>query len=495
MNARIAAPGEKPQVAFWQIWNMCFGFLGLQFGFALQNSNVSRIFQTLGASIDDLPILWVAAPLTGLLVQPIVGYYSDRTWNWLGRRRPYFLAGALLASLALVAMPRSPVLWIAAGLLWILDASINIAMEPFRAFVGDQLPQRQRPAGYAMQSFFIGVGAVVASALPWIFAQAGVSNVGTGEGAASIPDTVRYSFDIGAVVLAAAMLWTIVTTREYPPGELHGFADSTPITAGVEPGSSAGAARGALWLGVGIAGAFLVWHFHRRAELYILCGLFGGWGAALLINRGSAGEGMFTTVMRDIDGMPARMRQLIPVQFFSWLALFAMWLYTNAAVTQLHFHATDTVGVEYNEGANWVGVLFAAYNGFAALAAMVIPVMVRRFGLKVSHCINLMLGGAGLASFLLIRDPDWLLASMVGVGFAWASIVSLPYALLAGSVPSRKMGVYMGVFNFFIVIPQLVAASVLSDALRPLLGGQPVYVLLVGGVSFAIAGLFALRVK
>jgi maltose/moltooligosaccharide transporter len=489
-------PSVKPQVSFWQIWNMCFGFLGIQFGFALQNSNVSRIFQTLGASIDDLPILWVAAPLTGLLVQPIVGYYSDRTWNRLGRRRPFFLAGALLASIALICMPRSPVLWVAAGLLWVLDASINIAMEPFRAFVGDQLSEKQRPTGYAMQSFFIGVGAVIASMLPWIFAQAGVSNVGTGSGAASIPDTVRYSFDIGAVVLAGAILWTVFTSREYPPAQLHGFADSTPLAEGVTPGSAANASgRGALWLGVGIAGALLVWYFQRRAELYILCGLFGCWGVALIISGARAGEGMFATLMRDIDDMPVRMRQLIPVQFFSWLALFAMWLFTNAAVTQVHFNATDTVGVEYNEGANWVGVLFAAYSGFAALAAIVIPLMVRRLGLTMSHCINLLLGGVGLASFVVIRDPDWLLVSMVGVGCAWASIVSLPYALLAGSVPSRKMGVYMGIFNFFIVIPQLVAASVLSDVLKPLLGGQPIYVLVVGGVSFALAGVLALRVK
>jgi len=492
----MSMPATKPQVSFWQIWNMCFGFLGIQFGFQLQNSNVSRIFQTLGASIDDLPILWVAAPLTGLIVQPIIGYYSDRTWNRFGRRRPYFLAGALLASIALIAMPRSPVLWIAAGVLWVLDASINIAMEPFRAFVGDQLSEKQRPAGYAMQSFFIGVGAVIAGMLPWIFEHAGVSNVGTGSGAASIPDTVRYSFDIGAAVLAGAMLWTIFTTREYPPAELHGFADSTSIAEGVTPGSTAHATgRGALWLGVGIAGALLVWHFQRRAELYILCGLFGAWGAALLLSAGRAGEGMFSTLMRDIDAMPTRMRQLIPVQFFSWLALFAMWLFTNPAVTQVHFHATDTIGVAYNQGANWVGVLFSAYSGFAALAAIVIPIMVRKFGLTVSHCINLLLGGVGLASFLVIRDPDWLLASMVGVGFAWASIVSLPYALLAGSVPSRKMGVYMGVFNFFIVIPQLVAASVLSDVLKPLLGGQPIYVLLVGAASFVLAGVLALRVR
>ena len=492
MNAAVL----KPQVSFWQIWNMCFGFLGLQFGFALQNANVSRIFQTLGAKIDDIPILWIAAPLTGLLVQPIVGYYSDRTWNRLGRRRPYFLAGAILASLALIAMPRSPVLWMAAGLLWILDASINIAMEPFRAFVGDQLSERQRPTGYLMQSFFIGVGAVVASMLPWIFAQAGVSNVGTGSGEAAIPDTVRYSFEIGAAVLAATMLWTIFSTREYPPGELHGFVDATPASEGVDPGSAARAGtRGLAWLAAGLLGAFLVWRFRLDQQLYLLFAGIAVWGAALGINAGSGGSGMFATLMRDIDNMPRRMRQLVPVQFFSWLALFAMWIYTTSAVAKVHFGATDTTGEAYNEGANWVGVLFGAYNGFAALAAIVIPWMVRRLGINVSHLVNLFMGAVGLASFVVIRDPQWLLVSMIGVGFAWASILSLPYALLAGSVPSRKMGVYMGIFNFFIVIPQLVAATVLGTALKHLLGGQPIYVLLVGGVSFALAGVLALRVK
>jgi len=475
---------------------MCFGFLGLQFGFALQNANVSRIFQTLGAKVDDIPILWIAAPLTGLLVQPIVGYYSDRTWNRFGRRRPYFLVGAILASLALIAMPRSPVLWMAAGLLWILDASINIAMEPFRALVGDQLPEKQRPTGYSMQSFFIGVGSVVASVLPWLFAQVGVSNVGTGTGVDAIPDTVRYSFDIGAVVLAVAILWTVFTTREYPPGELHGFADATPASEGVDPGSGARArTRGLAWLTAGAIGLYLVWRFALNQELYLLGAGLGVWGLALLVNGGSGGSGMFATLMRDIDNMPRLMRQLVPVQFFSWLALFAMWIYSTPAVTQTHFGATDSVSAAYNDGANWVGVLFGAYNGFAALAAMIIPVMVRRLGVNVSHLVNLCLGGAGLASFVLIRDPQWLLVSMVGVGFAWASILSLPYVLLAGSVPSRKMGVYMGIFNFFIVIPQLVAASVLGAVLHGLMGGRPVNALLLGGVSFAIAGVLALRVR
>jgi maltose/moltooligosaccharide transporter len=487
---------HKPQVTFWQIWNMCFGFLGIQFAFGLQNANVSRIFQTLGAQMEDVAILWIAAPLTGLLVQPIVGYYSDRTWNWLGRRRPYFLGGAILTSIALVAMPHSPTLWAAAGALWILDASINVAMEPFRAFVGDQLPERQRPTGYAMQTFFIGVGAVVANMLPYLLDKAGVVNVGEGTGSGAIPDTVRYSFYIGAAVVVFALMWTILTTREYPPTELHAFADATPESAAVEPGQGArGQLRGAAWLLAGLAGIVAVWWFGLAPSLYLLGAGFLAWGLALLMFSGHPGDWLLPQLVRDIDHMPARMRELVPVQFFSWLALFSMWLYTTPAVTQEQFGSSDALSVAYNEGANWVGVLFGAYNGFAAVAAMLIPFMVRRLGMSTSHMFNLLLGAAGLMSFVFIEDPRWLLLSMVGVGFAWASILSLPYALLAGSVPSRKMGVYMGIFNFFIVIPQLVAASVLGAVLQHLLGGRPVYVLVVGGVSFIIAGLLALRVK
>jgi maltose/moltooligosaccharide transporter len=482
--------GGRPLLSFWQIWNMCFGFLGIQFAFGLQNANVSRIFQALGAKMDEIAILWIAAPLTGLIVQPLVGYYSDRTWNWLGRRRPYFLAGAVLTSLALILMPRSPVLWAAAGLLWILDASINIAMEPFRAFVGDNLAPAQRPKGYAMQSFFIGVGAVVASMLPWIFTHAGVSNEG------AIPDSVRLSFDVGAAVLAVAMLWTIVTTREYPPDKLHQFADATPATEAVRPGSARNVhGRGLAWLAAGAVGVFLVWKFALDKQLYILAGMFAFWGLALLVYGGKPGTSLFFTLMRDIDDMPERMRKLVPVQFFSWFALFAMWIYTTPGVTRMHFHAPSVTDAGYNDGANWVGVLFGAYNGFAALAALVIPLVVRRIGLANGHALNLAFGAVGLASFVFIRDPDVLLASMVGVGFAWASIVSLPYALLADSVPSRKMGVYMGIFNFFIVIPQLMAAAALGAVVKGLLGGEPIYALVVGALSFVIAGVFALRVR
>jgi maltose/moltooligosaccharide transporter len=484
----------KPHLSFWQIWNMCFGFLGIQFAFGLQNANASRIFETLGAKVDDIAGLWVAAPLTGLLVQPIIGYMSDRTWNGLGRRRPYFLAGAILTSLALVAMPHSSALWMAAGMLWILDASINVAMEPFRAFVADQLPPAQRPAGYSMQSFFIGVGAVIASMLPWILTKAGVSNIGTSGSA--VPDTVRYAFLIGAAVLMFAMLWTILSTREYPPAELHGFSDATPLSEGVEPGSGRNAAaRGFAWASAGALGAALVWYFAWDRMLYVLTVGVASWGILLVINSALRGGSAFSNLIHAIDNMPPRMRQLVPVQFFSWFALFSMWLYTVPAVTRVHFGATDAVGSAYNDGADWVGVLFAGYNGFAALAAIVIPVMVRRLGLTRSHMVNLFLGAAGLFSFMLVRDPDWLMVSMAGVGFAWASIVSLPYALLSDSVPSRQMGVYMGIFNFFIVIPQLVAASVLGLLLTQLFAGQPIYALAIGGASFVFAGLLSLRVR
>lgn len=486
-----SSTNARPLLSFWQIWNMCFGFLGIQFAFGLQNANVSRIFQVLGAQMDEIAILWIAAPLTGLIVQPLVGHYSDRTWNRLGRRRPYFLAGAVLTSFALIFMPRSPALWAAAGLLWILDASINIAMEPFRAFVGDNLSPAQRPKGYAMQSFFIGVGAVVASMLPWIFTHVGVSNEG------AIPDSVRWSFDVGAAVLAVAMLWTILTTREYPPDQLHKFADATPETEVVRPGSASASQRnGLLWLIAGVVSAVLVYKLNEGKQLYLLAGGLTVWGLLKLIFGGRApGKSLLSQLVRDIEDMPERMVQLIPVQFFAWLALFAMWIYSTPGVTALHFHAPQVTDPGYNEGANWVGVLFAAYNGFAALAAIVIPFVVRRFGLARSHALNLVLGAAGLMSFPVIRDPDWLLVSMVGVGFAWASIVSLPYALLADSVPSRKMGVYMGIFNFFIVIPQLVAAMVLGRVLDLLPGSQPIYALVIGGISFVTAAVFALRVR
>ena len=482
---------QKPALSFWQIWNICFGFLGIQFGFALQNANVSRIFQTLGADVEQIPLLWIAAPLTGLIVQPIVGYYSDRTWTRLGRRRPYFLYGAIAATLALFLMPNSSALWMAAGLLWILDASINVSMEPFRAYVGDQLPPRQRPSGYAMQSFLIGIGSVVASLLPWIFTKLGVANTAA---AGEIPDTVKYAFYFGGTMLLGAVSWTVFTTREYPPDELKSFDD-----AGVVRHRSADPVRvrrdAFFWLTLGIVGLAAIYTRRMEPQLYILAGGCTLYGVALLVLSVSRASNMFTAVMADVHDMPAMMRRLAVVQFFSWFALFGMWSYTTAAVTQEYFGTTDVQSAAYNEGANWVGVLFAAYNGFAALAAVAIPLMVRRWGLRVTHLVNVWFGAAGLLSFLVIRDPQWLLLAMIGVGFAWASILSLPYALLCDHVPAEKMGVYMGIFNFFIVIPQLLAASVLGFLLRNFMGGEPIYVLAVGGASWIVAGLAVLWVR
>ena len=491
-NEAALLPRDKPAMSFWQIWNMCFGFLGIQFGFALQNANVSRIFQTLGASLDDIPALWIAGPLTGLLVQPVIGHWSDRTWNRLGRRRPFFLAGAVLSSLALIAFPTVPALWMAAGLLWILDASINVSMEPFRAFVGDQLPTHQRARGYSLQGFFIGSGAVVGSALPWLMEMQGVANEAA---QGQVPDTVRYSFYFGAAAFLGAVLWTVLKTREYSPAELASFSGAE---VAVEKAADAAAspASGLAWAAGGVALLAAVYVLELDRQLFLLGAGCLVWGLArIAYQRGAGGEGLFSSILRDLDTMPAAMRQLAPVQFFSWVALFAMWIYTTPAVTEVHFHATDTFGKAYNAGANWVGVLFGAYNGFAAVAALLIPLMVKAIGLRKAHLVNLWLGAAGFLSFLVIRDPQWLLLSMVGVGFAWASILSLPYALLSDSVPAAKMGVYMGLFNFFIVIPQLVAATVLGTMLKVAFGGQPVHALTVGAACFFIAGLLALRVK
>lgn len=484
---------DKPELGFWQIWNMCFGFLGIQFGFALQNANVSRIFQTLGAQMEAIPMLWIAAPLTGLIVQPIVGHLSDRTWTRFGRRRPYFLVGAVLASLALLAMPESPTLWVAAGLLWVLDASINVSMEPFRAFVGDQLPPRQRPTGYAMQSFFIGVGSVVASLLPFLLERFGVANTAA---PGVVPDTVRHAFQAGALVLVLTIGWTVLRSREYPPQALAAFADAQPAAERGRRPTPAPAPTltvALAWGLAGLLGAVLVWRLGWDRQLYVLAGLCVVYGAALAWSRRADQAGMFTSIVADVRAMPATMRQLAWVQFFSWFALFAMWIYATPAVTAQHFGSSDPGSAAYNSGANWVGVLFAAYNGFAALAALAIPPMVRRLGLRRSHLLNLTLGGLGLLSIRWIDDPRWLLGSMLGVGFAWASILSLPYALLSGSVPAAKMGVYMGIFNFFIVIPQLVAVAVLALLVR-MLGGAPVQALLVGAACMFIAGACVLRV-
>ena len=491
---------QKPQLSFWQIWNMCFGFLGIQFGFALQNANVSRIFQTLGAEIDELPILWVAAPLTGLIVQPIIGYLSDRTWNRLGRRRPYFLGGAILASLALLVMPNSPYLWVAAGMLWIMDASINISMEPFRAFVGDNLPKQQRTLGFATQSFFIGVGAIVASALPWMMANwFDVSNTA---GPGQIPNTVKWSFYLGGAVFLAAVSWTVFSSKEYSPEEIAEFEageEEAESFEGIEPRPASKYRNGGLvWIAIG--GALLAWIMLSRLDkqLYILAAGAIAFGLLQIVTgsmqkSGRTDNGLYH-IVEDLFHMPRVMKQLAVVQFFSWFALFAMWIYSTSAVTAYHFGTTDPTSLAYNDGANWVGVLFASYNGFAALAALAIPFLARHLGCRWTHVMNLSLGGISLMSFLFITDPNWLIVPMIGVGIAWASILSLPYALLSDVLPTAKMGIYMGIFNFFIVIPQLIAASVLGLVLREFFGGQGIYGLVIGGVLMILAGFTTLLV-
>jgi maltose/moltooligosaccharide transporter len=469
---------------------MSLGYLGIQFGFALQQAYVSRIFQTLGARIEDLPLLNIAAPLTGLIVQPIIGYMSDRTWNWLGRRRVYFLVGAILSSLALFVMPNSSALWFAAGMLWMLDASINISMEPLRALVADQLPLSQRPAGYAMQVFFISVGSIVASLMPWLLAKAGAPNVSV---AGLIPPTVKYSFYLGGAVLLVTMLWTVMRTHEYPQEILLGFAEAAPVQQ-VPVDRSKMRRHGLLWLTAGCIGFTWMALYHVGREMYLLaCGIIA-YALGQLAFSVWRSRNIFTSIIEDMYQMPRAMRRIAVVQFFSWFALFAMWIYMTSAVTQAHFGTTEPSSARYNEGANWVGVLYAASAVVAAIAAILIPLMVRRFGPRVTHLINLWLGGMGLISFAIITDSRWLLLPMIGVGFACASIPLLPYALLSQHVPTKKMGVYMGIFNCFIVIPQLLAASVLGFMLRTFFGGLPSYALVLGGISLLIAGLAVLRV-
>jgi maltose/moltooligosaccharide transporter len=491
---------KKPRLSFWSIWNMSFGFLGIQFGFALQNANVSRIFETLGAKVDDIPILWIAAPVTGLIIQPIIGHMSDKTWGRFGRRRPFFLIGAIIASLALLIMPNSPALWIAAGLLWIMDASINISMEPFRAFVGDMLPGEQRTTGFAMQSFFIGTGAVIASALPYVLTNwFEVPNIAmAGE---KIPQSVTLSFYLGGAVFLAAVLWTVFSTKEYSPQQLADFEAEKKMSSSIADRTTLSAKvllpsfirNGTIWLFIGTLSSLIIFQMGWEKELYVLSIGLVAFGLILLTSarltyKNKVNNG-FVEVITDLLNMPKTMKQLAIVQFFSWFALFAMWIYSTSAVTTHIYGTTDSSSALYNTGANWVGVLFATYNGFAALVAFLLPVIAKWTSRKMAHAIALVCGGIGLASFYIIRDPHLLLLSMVGVGIAWASILSMPYAILTGSLPAHKMGTYMGIFNFFIVIPQILAASILGFFTRVLFGGHAIYALIAGGISLVIAAI------
>ncbi len=495
----LTAP--KPRLSFWQIWNMSFGFLGIQFGFALQNANTSRIFETLGADTSNLALYWLAAPITGLIVQPIIGFYSDRTWHkkW-GRRRPYFALGAVLASIALCIMPNSTMLWMAVGVLWIMDASINISMEPFRAFVGDMLPPAQRTTGFAMQSFFIGIGAIVASFLPWIFTN--WLNISNTAEAGTIPDSVKYSFYLGAGMLFLTVMWTVFSTKEYPPDAETENQLSNREKRKIDNEQFYRKKFfdiGVLLLSIAIVFTAIIYFLSLEKELYVLTFGFGVFGlahmlATIYISQGRSYLGL-VSIVKDFNTMPKTMIQLAYVQFFSWFALFAMWIYTTPAVTSYIFKSSDPTTAAYNDGADLVGLLFGVYNGIAALAALLLPILAKYTSRRVTHLIALACGGAGLISFYFIADPQMLWFSMIGVGIAWASILSVPYAMLSGSLPSEKMGYYMGVFNFFIVIPQIIAGTVLGLMLNHFFNGESIYILVTGGVSMIIAGLLCLRVE
>lgn len=415
---------------------MSFGFLGIQFGWGLQMANMSAIYEYLGAEPDQIPLLWLAAPLTGLIVQPIVGHLSDNTWSpRFGRRRPYFLIGAVLSSLALIAMPNSSTLWMAAGLLWILDASINISMEPFRAFVSDLLPPSQRTRGFAMQSFFIGFGAVIASAMPWMLTNwFGV----LGDPSASIPLTVKLSFYIGAAAFVGAVLYTVLTTPEKPPEDLAAFQAKRKASAGIGNGA--------------------------REIVYA------------------------------VTHMPPTMRQLALVQVFTWLGLFCMWLYFGVAVAVNVFGASGPGDPLYQEGIEWAGVCFGAYSLVTFLFAFFLPPMAKKTGRKGTHALCLLAGAAGLLSVQFVSNPNMLLLSMLGVGIAWASTLSMPYSILAGSIPEGKTGIYMGIFNFFIVIPEIVAAVGFGWVMNTLLDNNRMAAVTTGGVCLAIAALLVVRV-
>jgi maltose/moltooligosaccharide transporter len=435
---------SKPRLTTSQIINMSAGFFGIQFGFALQNGNASRILQTFGADVEHLSLFWLAAPLTGMIVQPIIGYYSDKTWNRLGRRRPYFLVGAILTAIALIIMPNSavlsgfmPAIIIGAGMLMIMDASINVAMEPFRALVADKLPESQRSFGFSIQTFLIGAGAITGSWLPYFLSEyIGISKVAA---QGQIPDNVIYSFYVGAVILLGTMLYTIVTTKEYPPEELARYNKEPIVEDNV--------------------------------------GLIG--------------------ILKDFSNMPITMRQLGLVQFFSWFALFSMWVFTTPAIAQ-HIYKVmpgDTSSVKFADAGNWVGILFGVYNGVSAVYGLILPSIAKLTSRKVAHAISLIAGGAGLLSIYFITNPDYLIISMVGIGLAWGSILSMPYAILSSSIPANKMGVYMGIFNFFITMPQIINGFFGGLIVKELYHGEAIYAIVLAGIFMILGAISVLYIQ
>lgn len=474
---------------FAQIWNMCLGLFGVQIVWGLQNVNTSRIFQTLGANIDELAILWIAGPAAGLLIQPLIGHLSDRTSGRFGRRRPYIFVGATLAALALFAMPNAQTLWAASALLWLLTASINVAMEPFRSLVADKLPEGRRTTGFAMQVFFIGLGAVFASALPWMltnwFAVSAHAEPGV------LPMSVRAAFYIGGVCLFLAVGWSVLTTSEQAVR-----ADPERAAAHVIP-TAAGAAvlmrRGVVWLIGGAGVGFVAWLAGGKREIYLLAAMAMLFGLAQLAavwlrRRGWRSLGMLE-IVEDILHMPRLLARLAIVQFFTWFGLFAMWIYATPAVAARHYGTADPASPAYHAAADWVGILFAGYNGVAAVGAFLLPLVAARIGRRATHAACLMAGAAALLGFAVIDDPRMLWLSALGLGCAWAAILSIPYAMVASAVPPGKAGVYMGIHNMFLVLPQLVAATVLGPLVGQLFDGAAIAALLLSAATLALAAL------
>lgn len=438
---------KKRKLGFFEIWNLSFGYLGIQMGFALQNANASRILSSFGAEIHELSWFWIVAPLMGLIVQPIIGHYSDNTWSKFGRRKPYFLLGAMLASIGLILMPQAgaftailPALWMGAGFLMIMDASFNIAMEPMRAFVADMLPSDQRTLGYSLQTVLIGLGAVIGSWLPYVLSN--WFDVPNQAAEGEVPLNLILSFCIGALAILITILITIFSTKEYSPEELKAFDEMEGKVPVVE----------------------------EKTNL--------------------------TQIFKDFGNMPKTMKQLGFVQFFTWFALFGMWVFTTPAIAHHVYNLplNDSHSTTYQQAGDWVGIIFGVYNAVSAIYAFFLPTIAKKLGRKRTHTISLVAGGLGLLSIYFVTDPNWLIVSMIGVGIAWASILTMPYAILAGSIPSNKMGVYMGIFNFFICMPQIVNAIIGGPIVKYFYGGNPIYALMTSGIALIIAALFVTRV-
>ncbi|MEP3890758.1 MAG: MFS transporter [Hellea sp.] len=495
------AARQKPNLPWLAIFNMAVGFFGLQIGFALQNANASRIAQSLGADYDKLALFWLAGPVTGLILQPIVGYMSDRTWGRFGRRRPFFLIGALMASFALIFMPNSPYLWIAAASLWILDSALNISMEPFRAFVGDNLNSKQRTAGYAMQGFFIGLGTFFGSKLPEWMGLLGAENVAA---AGSIAPSVKWAFAAGALLLLLSVVWTVLTSKEYSPEELERFeaADASDMAAMRKaPRVVPEANFFSLWGGAALALAAVlvaaVFVFNTEKQFIIFAALVAILGGLFLYNSGrlKAGRepGFIGSLMDDFATMPKVMRRLALVQFTSWFAFFILWVYLTPAITSHHFGSSDTASSAYGNGALAVNDIFALYGIVSMFFALAIPFFTKIIGVKPFYALALLIGGASFAG-LYFMGPEMFWLNATGIGIVWACVLTLPYVLLADALPPSRMGTYMGIFNFFIVIPQLVVGTIMGAVLSTFLQNEPIRTLVLAGCIMALGAILLIFV-